>query len=230
VGHRQRIWEFHGPLDSSFTGPCLDWWGTQAEDCSVYTDPEYTLIHQDNFGHGCIVAGQVFRGNQESPLYGAIIFADMTGDNIFAYKQGDTEASVIGTVRAISNQEFRNGVVHIAQNYRGELYAVFLNMYGDQHIYKLAYLDNPDHLGPGEIPISVAYDPLTELKASGKYELWVHNVRGDLVLKTKGFNHFQTEIDALNKTGIYFVKVSSNAGIFTKRILVGDIGSNVMIK
>jgi len=153
-------------------------------------------------------------------LYGAVIFGDMTQDKIYAYKKGDATATVIGTVEARSNRQHRNGVVHIAQNRWGELYAVFLNFNADQQIYKLKYKSNPEYLGRAKVVGVDSYHPQAELKASGEYQMTVHNVKGGLVLKTQGMNDFHKDLNSLGKSGLYFVKVTSASGTFTRRILV----------
>lgn len=80
---------------------CLFYTGTEPNcDKSPYVLPVVDFERQDAV---CVIGGFVYRGNTESPFYGAYIFSDLSTRNLFALKQEDREVdelTVIGTAPA----------------------------------------------------------------------------------------------------------------------------------
>lgn len=105
-------------------GACPSGFSAKGMTCDRLAAPTWTFSHTGSQAINCIVVGPAFRGSQASPFYGYHFVTDVQRNQFWAVKEGGAPILVGQSPLSIaSNNDGHNGIVNIAEDSYGNLYA-----------------------------------------------------------------------------------------------------------
>jgi hypothetical protein len=105
-------------------GNCPAGFTSKGLTCNNLTNPDWAFSHTGSQAINCIVVGPAFRGSPTSPFYGYHFVTDVQRNQFWAVKEGSAPVLVGQSPTTITtNNDGHNGIVNIAEDSRGNLYA-----------------------------------------------------------------------------------------------------------
>ncbi len=200
-------------------GNCQTGFSAKGLTCGNLTNPTWVFSHTAAPAINCIVVGPAFRGNPASPFYGYHFVTDVQRNQFWAIKEGSAPQLVGQSPTSnTSNNDAHNGIVNIAEDSHGNLYASAVDWHfngtigtttnplpqGEQMYHEIYRLSHPQ-MTPATTPIAFRGPGLPAMPASDRLMLnvgsgsWIgipegfsgleiYSLRGRLVWSYRGKN------------------------------------------
>ncbi len=181
-------------------GNCPNGYASHGLTCANLTNPNWAFSHTTAPAINCIVVGPSFRGDPASPFYGYHFITDVQRNQFWALKEGSAPQLVGQSPTSItSNNDGHNGIVNIAEDSYGNLYASIVDWHfngtigtttnplpgGEQMYHEIYRLSHPQ-LTPNPTPIASRGPGLPGIPASGR--LLVNAKAGSWIEIPKGYS------------------------------------------
>lgn len=193
------------PLGNGYgvEGSCPPGFRSKGLTCADLEEPTWYFSHTSSPAISCIVVGPAFRGSQASPFYGYHFVTDVQRNQFWAVKEGGEPILVGQSPRAFaSNNDGHNGIVNLAEDSYGNLYASMVSWHfrgsiggttnplpqGESMFHEIYRLSHPQ-LTPATTAIAARGPGLPALPASGR--LAVNDGTGSWVEIPEGFSGFE---------------------------------------
>ncbi|MEO6097565.1 MAG: PQQ-dependent sugar dehydrogenase [Fibrobacteria bacterium] len=184
-------------------GACPSGFSAKGMTCSGLAAPTWAFSHNGSQAINCIVVGPAFRGSQASPFYGYHFVTDVWRNQFWAIKEGSAPILVGQSPTSITtNNDGHNGIVNIAEDSYGNLYASMVSWHFSgsiggttnplppgQKMFHEIYRLYHAQLTPGTTAIASRGPGLPELPASSR--LLSNAGPGSWVTIPKGFTGFE---------------------------------------
>lgn len=184
-------------------GDCPSGFSAKGLTCSGLTNPDWVFSHTTAPAISCIVVGPAFRGNPASPFYGYHFVTDVQRNQFWALKEGGAPILVGQAPLSIaSNNDGHNGIVNIAEDSYGNLYASLVSWHfngsigattnplpqGEKMFHEIYRLSHPQ-MTPATTALASRGTGLPGLPASSR--LLMHAGAGSWVGIPQGFSGFE---------------------------------------